>query len=65
MLEKKTGGYFPVISQSKPLYSCPVSTSVVVPDFPFTFTGFFETGFRVQPPFRVIGLLGGGIPLSM
>ena len=59
------GSYFPVISKSKSLYSCPVSTSGVVPDFSFTFTGFFETGFRIQPPERVIGELGGGIPLSM
>ena len=31
----------------------------VVPDFPFTFTGFPETGFRIQPPVSVTGALGG------
>ena len=51
--------HFSLISKSKSLYSCPVSTSGVVPDFPFTFTGFPETGFRIQPPVSVTGALGG------
>ena len=53
---------FDTISQSKSLYSCPVSTNVVVPDFPFTFTGFPLTGYRIQPPVKVTGALGGRTP---
>ena len=45
---QKTGS-FPVISQSKSLYSCPVSTSGVVPAFPFTFTGFPENRKLLLP----------------